>query len=61
MITCFSFLLAGQNFLQLGDQLADGLQFLENFVDRELRQAMQLQFEDGVDLNWREAIGAAAA
>src|SRR6266446_3467708 len=52
---------AGEDFFQLGDVLADGLQFLENFVDRELRQAVELQFEDGVDLDGREAEGGAAA
>ena len=54
------FLLAGENFFQLGDQLADGFQFLENFVDGELRQAVQLQFEDGVDLDGSEAESGAA-
>src|SRR5216684_996300 len=49
---------AGEDFFQLGDVLADGLQFLENFVDRELRQAVELQFEDGVDLDGREAEAA---
>jgi len=34
-------LVAGQNFAQLSDEVADGLQFLQNFVDRELGQAMQ--------------------
>ena len=34
----------------LGDVLADILQLFENFVDGELRQAIELQFEDGVGL-----------
>ena len=45
------FLLARQNFLKLDDPFADGLQFLENFVDGKLRQTMELQFEDGVNLH----------
>src|SRR6266851_4484767 len=44
------FFVAGENFLQLGDEFADGLQFLENFIDRELREAVQLQFENRIDL-----------
>ena len=52
--------LAGKNFFQLGDEFADGFQFLENFVDGELRQAMELQFEDGVDLDGSEAESGAA-
>src|SRR6266567_4276871 len=50
-------LLARQNFFQLGDALADGLQFLEDFVDGKLRQAVQLQFEDRIHLNGRQAAG----
>src|SRR5260370_2409089 len=46
---------AGENFFQFGDLLADRLQFLEDFVDGELREAMELQLEDGVDLNRLEA------
>src|SRR5712664_4458588 len=49
------FLVACQNLAQLGDQFANGLQFLQDFVDRELRQPVQLQFEDGVDLRVTEA------
>src|ERR1051325_10208383 len=52
--------LAGQDFFQLGDAVADGLQFFDDFVDGELRQAMQLQFENGVHLNGREAPGDGA-
>ena len=50
------FFLAGENFPQLRDLLADRLQFLQDFIDRELREAMQLQFEDRVDLSGRQAI-----
>src|SRR5467141_2749747 len=49
------FLVACQNLAQLGDQFTNGLQFLDNFVDRKLRQPVQLQFEDGVDLRITEA------
>src|SRR5467141_1051869 len=49
------FLVACQNLAQFGDQFTNGLQLLENFVDGELGQTMQLQFEDGVDLCVAEA------
>src|SRR5467141_3478217 len=49
------FLVACQNLAQFGDQFTNGLQLLENFVDGELGQSMQLQFEDGVDLRITEA------
>src|SRR5712692_4560590 len=49
------FFVARQNLAQLRDQFTNGLQFLENFVDGELRQPVQLQFEDGVDLRITEA------
>src|SRR6266851_2100327 len=49
------FLVARQNLAQLGDQFTNGFQFLQDFVDRELRQPVQLQFEDGVDLRVAEA------
>src|SRR5258707_7462238 len=49
------FLVACQNLAQLADQFPNGLQFLQDFVDRELRQPVQLQFEDGVDLRVTEA------
>ncbi len=52
---------AGENFAQLCNQVADGLQFLENLVDGKLRKAVQLQFEDGVDLRVTECEGVAAA
>ena len=45
------FLVAGEDFAQFGDEVADGLQFLENFIDGELREAVELQFEDGIDLD----------
>ena len=41
--------------MQLGDALADLREFLEDFVDGKLRQAVQLQFEDGVNLDVAEA------
>ncbi len=41
--------------------LADRLQFLEDFVDGELREAMELQLEDGVDLNGSQARSSAAS
>ena len=47
----FQLFVTGKHFFQLGDVLANRFQFLENFVDRELSQAMELQLEDGVDLN----------
>ncbi len=46
---------AVENFFQFGDQFANGFQFLENFIDGELREAVELQFEDGVNLNRGEA------
>src|SRR5216684_2211059 len=52
---------AGEDFFQLGDVLADGFQFLENFVDRELREAMELQLEDGVDLDGSQARSSATS
>ena len=56
-------LFAGENFLRVRRCARGCLQFLENFVDRELREAVQLQFEDGVDLGVgkREAAGARGA
>src|SRR5580704_9783791 len=52
---------ARQDFAQLGDQVANGLQFLNNFVDGELREAVQLQFEDRIDLCVAESERIAAA
>ena len=49
-----------QNLFEFVDDGADRLQFLEDVVDGELRQAMQLEFEDGIDLNRCEADGSAA-
>ena len=43
-------LLRGQNRFVLGNALANFGEFLEDFVDGELREAIELQFEDGVDL-----------
>src|SRR6266478_151241 len=51
----------GEDLFQLGDVLADGIQFLDDFVDGELREAVELQLEDGVDLDGSEAEGGAAA
>ena len=48
-------LLAGQDRFVLGDLFAHLLQFVEQLVDGELRQPVELQFEDGVDLAQREA------
>ncbi len=48
-------LVAGEDRLVLGDACAYLVQFVEQFVDGELRQAIELQFEDGVDLAQREA------
>ena len=55
------FLVAGENLFQFRDQVANRLQFLENFVDGELREAVQLQFEDGVDLRVAEVEGTGAS
>ena len=44
------FFLAGQSFFHFRDALADLLQFLEKVVNGKLRQAVQLQLEDGFDL-----------
>src|SRR5262245_19961950 len=49
------FFVAGQDFFEFGDAFANGFQFLENFVDRELGQAVELQLEDGVHLDGSEA------
>src|SRR4029077_5569004 len=52
---------AGEDFFQLSDVLADGFQFLEDFIDRELSEAMELQLEDGIDLNGSKPEGSAAS
>ncbi len=49
-------LLAGQDRLVLGDLLADLLQLVEQLVDGELGEAVELQFENGIDLAQREAL-----
>ncbi len=46
----------GQDRLVLIDALADLLQLVQQLVDGELRQAIELQLEDGVDLAQREAL-----
>ena len=51
----FQFLLAAENFFELLDALANFAEFFEDFVDGELREAVQLQFENGVDLGIGEA------
>ncbi len=48
-------LVAGEDRLVLGDLVADLAELLEDFVDGELREAIELQLEDGVDLAEREA------
>ena len=47
--------LAGQDRFVLGDLFAHLLQFVQHLVDGKLRQPVELQFEDGVDLAQREA------
>ena len=54
------FLLAPKNFAQFGDALADLGEFLQDFVNGELRQPVELQLEDGVDLYEAEADGLAS-
>ena len=44
------FLLGGEDGLVLGDVVADGAELVEELVDGELGEAVELQFEDGVDL-----------
>src|SRR5208283_23638 len=51
----FQFLVAVENFPQLANEFSDGFQLLENFINRKLGEAVQLQFEDGVDLRVTEA------
>src|SRR6202167_2688238 len=48
------FLFAGQDFAQLGNLFADFFQLGKNVVNGKLRQAVQLQFEDGVNLRKAE-------
>ena len=59
------FLFRTQDGFVLGDVLAGDIQFFRDFVDRELGQAVQLQFENRVGLNsgeglFRIALGSAA-
>ena len=44
------FLVAGEDRFVFGDLFADLCELFENFVDRELGEAVELQFEDGIDL-----------
>ncbi len=60
-MTRFQLLVAGEDGVQFGDALADLREFLEDFVDGKAREAVQLQFEDGVDLDVAEARGRFAA
>src|ERR1700683_4512760 len=48
------FLFAGQDFAQLGNLFADFFQLGKNVVNGKLRQAVQLQFEDGGTLRKAE-------
>ncbi len=43
-------LVGGEDFFVLGNSLADFGELVENFVHRELGEAIELQLEDGVDL-----------
>ena len=54
-ITCFSFFSLARISLKLGDLHADFGQLLQDFVDGEPRQPVQLQFQDGVDLDVAQA------
>ena len=49
-MTLRSFFSDAEDRFVLGDRLAGLLQLVRNFVDRELGQAVQLQFEDRVGL-----------
>ncbi len=44
------FLVAGEDGFVFGNLFALLLQFFENFVDRELREAVELQLEDRINL-----------
>jgi len=44
------FLLTGEDGFVLGDLLTDFDEFLENFVDGKLGEAVELQLENGIDL-----------
>ena len=60
-MTLFSFFSLARMDMQFGDALADLREFLEDFVHGKLRQAVQLQFEDGVNLDVAEAEACAGA
>ena len=49
-MTCLSLFLAAQNFLQLGDARLDLLQLFRDLFALHLRQAVQLQVQDGLRL-----------
>ena len=51
----FQFFLAGEDLTQFRDMFADLLQLAKNIVNRKTREAVQLQFEDGVDLRETQA------
>src|SRR5271156_2959915 len=51
----FQFLFAAEDFTQLGDLFADLFQLGENVVNGKLGEAVQLQFEDGVNLRKAKA------
>src|ERR1035437_4022741 len=51
------FLLARQDFFQPGDKRLDLLQFFDDFFALELRQAVELQIEDGLRLAFAEFPG----
>ena len=49
-MTLRSFACGGEDGLVLGDVVADVAELVEELVDGELGEAVELQFEDGVDL-----------
>ena len=49
-------LFAAQDLLVLGDLRADLAQLVQDLVDRKLREPVELQFENGVDLPQRQAL-----
>ena len=48
-------LFAAEDLFVLGDFFPNLAEFVEDFVDRELGEAIELQFEDGIDLAQRKA------
>ena len=50
MMTLRSLAGGGEDGLELGDVVADVGELVEELVDGELGEAVELQFEDGVDL-----------